>query len=175
MRKKERSNVLDAAPEQAGTGPAEPGGPTSPIMTLVVSKNSHIFVHARTREGQDLYGVPTISSPNNQPDGEGVNGRLPLQRPHPAETNFTNIKEGSFVSVRYRMAGNVAEVINLNLIEYPVLTPGEAAEVPGGVPAAVPGGQVGPSAGRPAAAPEGAPARVPVVPGRTVSPGLLPK
>ncbi|HEU5118162.1 MAG TPA: hypothetical protein VFT74_16190, partial [Isosphaeraceae bacterium] len=107
--------------------------------------------------------------------GEGVTGRLPLRRPHEMETNFTNLKEGSFISVRYRMAGNVAEVINLNLIEYPVLTPEEAAEVPGGVPAAVPGAQVGPGAGRPAVPPERAPARVPVVPGQTVSPGLLPK
>lgn len=174
-RKGPREVVRDAPP-QAGSGPAEPGGPTDPLMTLVVTKHSRIYVHARTREGQDLYGVPTASSPSNRPSGRGVTGRLPVERPAVKETNFTNIKEGSFLSVRYRMVGDLAEVINLNLIEYPVVTPGEAASVPGPTPTAVPGASVGPNAGAsPKAAPGGAPARVPVVPTEPVSPTTGPK
>lgn len=161
----------DSGDEPKPDEPAQAGGPTSPILTLVVTKNSRIFVHARTREGQDLYGVPTISSPNNQVSGRGVNGRVPAQQPSKMETNFTNIRDGSFVSVRYRMVGNLAEVVNLNLIEYPVVAPGEAASVPGRVPNTVPGRGVPSSAGTPV----GAPVRVPVVPGRTASPGTLPK
>jgi hypothetical protein len=174
--------VVEEAPAQAGGGPVEPGGPIDPIMTVVVTKNTNIFVHARTREGQDLYGVPTVSSPSNRPSGRGVTGRLPARQPTVMETNFTNIKEGSFISVRYRMVGNLAEAVNLNLIEYPVVTPGEAASVPGPVPTAVPGEAVGPNARgvpnakvAPNAESAGAPARVPVVPGQPNSPGTLPK
>lgn len=176
-------NVLDEATREPGTQPGERGGPTQPVLTLVLTRNTHVFVHARTREGQDLYGVTTISSPDSRPNGVGVNGTRPRRPVSEQQTNFTNIKEGSFLSVRYRMVGNLAEAINVNLIEYPVVTPGESETVPGTVRPAIPGAKIGPNdaaagqgteLGGPApAAP--APARVPVVPGRTVSPGTLPR
>ena len=128
----------------------------------------------------------TAGKPASSPRTLGVVPSGPRAAEQPQIPPQTATHQSPAAPYRHRMAGNVAEVINLNLIEYPVLAPCEAGEAPGGVPPAVPGAQVGPGttgtrAGAPSGAtaglpaPEGAPARVPVVPGRTVSPGLLPK
>jgi hypothetical protein len=136
-------------------------------IPVLVTARTHVFVHARSEDGTDLFHMATASSPRVRPDGVAVKGRASTPPPGPMETNFTNIHVGSFVSIRYRAVGDVNQAVNLNLIELPILPPGDAARIRGLEP--VPAGNAGVN-GIPTD--EGAaPARVPAVPGQPVSPG----
>lgn len=87
------------------------------IVEVVVTNRTRVFVHARTAEGVDLFGAETISSPDMAPGGGDVPG---LVRAEPFSTNFTNIRVGSYVAVRYRPIGQRNEAVNVNLIELPL-------------------------------------------------------
>ena len=123
----------------------EPGedGP----VEVVITNRTYIYVHARTRDGQDLHNVETESSPSRNSE----RGRLAMLNPEDPQfqeqrTNFSNITIGSFISVRYESVGGVNQALNVNLIEFPLGEPaggaggvggaaGVASENPPGVPA----------------------------------------
>jgi hypothetical protein len=136
-------------------------------LELAFTRNTRMFTFARTLDGIDLYGAATASSPNHLSSRSGLT-RQPLPAasgatsvaPGPQETNFTNIREGSFLAVRYRRVGDVNELLNVSLIEPPVLDPNTMP--PGVTPATTRGAP--PAAGT--AVPPGVPP-VGGVPGRT--------
>lgn len=153
----------NAAPVAEDPAAARPGA-----VDVAVTARTHVFVHARTKDGIDLLNMATASSPNLRAGRVGVTGtvvREPAARP--IETNFTNIHVGSFVSVRYRPVNGTNQAVNVSLIELPLLSPDEAAQLPGGepIPAARPG-----VSGIPTDA-SAVPVRVPAIPGREASPG----
>ncbi|HEV3163332.1 MAG TPA: hypothetical protein VGZ22_04785 [Isosphaeraceae bacterium] len=131
---------------------AEPTGPPGLDMTL--TSGSYIASYERTTEGYDLLGV---SLP---PRSESRNSRPATGSQAPAEfratpTGAASIRQGGFVSVRYRSVGNMNEVLNLNLISVPSiegLTPALRTPAPALTPAAA------------RVAPRTAPARLPRVP-----------
>ncbi len=163
---------LTASERKPSNGPSQTGN-----VEVAVTNRTRVFVHARSPEGINLYGAATISSPDTTPSGVGVTGHVP-NRPRPAElaTNFTNIKVGSFVSIRYRNVQGTNEAFNVNLIELPLVDPGEELGTAGlpGRPAAAP--VANPAARRaPGAIPppsNGLPVREPVVPTRPVAPDV---
>lgn len=186
----------DAEPgaEAEGTPPAQDQPETkvserSRGVDVVVSGKSYIFTFARTPDGMDLYGHQNISAPAADPEfAARAQAGGPASR-GPQPTNFTNIREGSYVAVRYRRIGDVNVALNLSLIELPLTMPGEigaygdvpvnpnvapgthprgnpnlpGAAVPG---APLPGGSAPPAAGAP-------PVRVPHVPETPVTPGVI--
>jgi len=123
------------------------------VLEMVITKRSYVYTHARSADGTDQYGRATSSSPDTTNSRTGVI-RTPNVAPPtgPMATNFTNIKEGSFVAVRYRKVGDLNEVLNLTLIELPM----NSAE--GVAPAPSPTGTPAPARGTVP------PARVPTVP-----------
>jgi len=137
-------------------------------VDIVLTRRTYIFAHARTMDGVDLYGVATESSPDDhRARSDATATHVPVNSSGnraDKETNFTNIREGSYVLVRYRTAGNLNEATNVSLIEMP-LNPqgGTAISAPGVNPA----GRVAPGGV------SGAP-RVPV-PASAPSPGSLPR
>jgi len=163
------------APKDDATNAVRPDRP-KPIE-MVVTRRTYIFTHARSPEGADLFGIATQSSPDIHSSRTGLTNRVVAPARAPAPTNFTNIKEGSFVSVRYRRLGSLNEVLNLNLIEHPM------AEPPSHVPASVAPTPIGgtsvalPATGAIPGAPAtpAAPVRVPRVPTNPVGPGNLPR
>jgi len=94
-------------------------------VDLVITGRTRMVSFARTPEGEDVVGAATQSTPEQTYPRTGPARNA---RAGPKETNFTNIKEGSFVAVRYRRAGDRNEVVNLSLIEFPLLAPGEGPE-----------------------------------------------
>jgi len=97
---------------------------TPKVMEMVITKRTYVYTFARDAEGVDQYGAATSSTPDRINSRTGVTNHEPGQPPTgPVATNFTNLKEGSFVSVRYRKVGDVNEVLNLTMIETP-LNPG---------------------------------------------------
>jgi len=91
------------------------------VLEMVITKRTYVYTYARTSDGTDQYGVTTLSSPDTTTSRTGVTRTAnvtPATGPMP--TNFTNIKEGSFVAVRYRKVGDLNEVLNLTLIELPM-------------------------------------------------------
>lgn len=166
------------APKDDATNAVRPDRPRP--IEMVVTRRTYIFTHARTPDGADLFGVATQSSPDINASRTGQTNRVvaPVRAPMP--TNFTNIKEGSFVSVRYRRIGSLNEVLNLNLIEHPMAEPpnhvpsSEAPTPTGGTSIVVPGQPAtGAIPGAPAT--PAAPVRVPRVPANPVGPGNLPR
>jgi hypothetical protein len=136
------------APVAAASAPAVPTNPSSggrvasPVarpVDITLTRRTYIFAHARTMDGVDLQGAATESSPD---DRRGRSDELATHNPasvtqaRDRETNFTNIKEGSFVRVRYRQAGNVWEATNVSLIEPPLNPDLERAQPLNRVPAA---------------------------------------
>jgi hypothetical protein len=114
------------APPRPGTSTAQPRtvAPRTPApIDLVLTARTYVFAHARTPDGVDLYGVATHSTPA---DHTGLSDELAtrdpasLARARAQETNFTNIREGSFVFVRYHRVNNLNEASNVNLIELPL-------------------------------------------------------
>ncbi len=96
----------------------------SDVMEMAISKRTYCYTYARDAEGIDQYGAATSSSPGLASPRSGLSDRERFAAPSgPTATNFTNMKEGSFVAVRYRKVGDVNEVLNLTLIEMP-LNPG---------------------------------------------------
>jgi len=141
-RPKTNSEIKAANEKQHEDAPDKPK-----VMEMVITKRTYVYTYARHPDGTDMYGVATASSPETRSSRSGLTSR-PNTAPAtgPMQTNFTNIKEGSFVAVRYRKVGDLNEVLNLTLIEQPV----NAAEA-----ATPPGGRNAPGTG---------PARVPAVP-----------
>jgi hypothetical protein len=164
--------------------PAEPAPPAPSandkyIVPVILTARTYIFAHARTREGADLFGAQTSSSPS---DRRARSNELATRAPMPAgtqETNFTNIKVGSFVTVRFRKVGNLNEAVNLNLIELPI-TAAPAANPAAPPPGAAPPRGTVPAPGTTTAPNSIPPARsvtedpVPRVPKAPVSPGVIP-
>ncbi len=91
------------------------------VLEMVVTNRSMVSVFARSTDGTNMYGVTTMSSPNMTPS---TAARLNQPANTPLPTNFTNIKEGSFVSVRYHRLGDLNVVLNVSLIELPLTQPG---------------------------------------------------
>jgi len=101
----------------------DPDHPT--VLEMSITKRTYTYTHARTEDGTDLYAAATSASPDQLTSRSGAIRRVPapgttLTPTAPTPTNFTNIKEGSFVSVRYRKVGDVNEVLNLTLIALPL-------------------------------------------------------
>lgn len=142
-------------------------------IEVVVTNRTRVFVHARSAEGVDMFGAETISSPDTTPSGVGITGRVPAQpRPDRFATNFTNIKVGSYVAVRYRPVRGMNEAVNVNLIELPLIAPTERATTPGA--ASVPGTrQTPPAPARPAPGTRQAPTARPA-PGARPVPEAVP-
>jgi len=166
------------APENDATNAVRPN--RSRPIEMVVTRRTYIFSHARSPEGADLFGVATQSSPDINNSRTGLTRRSLAPVPGPLSTNFTNIKEGSFVSVRYRRIGKLNEVLNLNLIEHPMgrpdgNAPAAGAPAPTGGTAPVLPGQPATSAIPGAPATPAAPVRVPRIPTNPVGPGNLPR
>ncbi|HEX8201784.1 MAG TPA: hypothetical protein VF590_15015, partial [Isosphaeraceae bacterium] len=116
--------VVRTEPTEAG---AEPGAPDqAPGLEMAVTQRTYVYAFARTPEGFDYYGGGTASAPEDARDPR-------FATPGPKPTNFTNVREGSFVAVRFRRTGDDYEVVNLSLIELPILPP--AGSVPAGTAA----------------------------------------
>jgi len=103
------------------TPKGDPQADPAQILEMAVTSRTYVYTHARAEDGTDMYGAatsasPVVTSPRTAPGGVTSSGRVD----QPLPTNFTNIKEGSFVSVRYRKLGDVNEVLNLTLIEMPL-------------------------------------------------------
>jgi len=150
------------------------------VDVTIVPRFSRIVTFARTPDGVDLYGAATESSPNLRTSRSGLTRRPGVVAAGAKETNFTNIKEGSFVAVRYRRVGESNEVLNLSLIEFPLVDP---TAQPAGTPAVngprtVPVAPVGSNAERgviqPGAVPP-VPVRVPRIPTTPVGGNALPR
>jgi len=175
------------------------------VMEMVITKRTYTYTHARSEDGVDLYSGATMASPDTNtsrsglthrtaPPGAGALTTPPAAGAAPAAstvpvapgsggglggapTNFTNIREGSYVAVRYRKVGDVNEVLNLTLIDLP-LAPTGVEPGPAGGPLGAPGaGASGAAAAGTIPAAErtgtGAP-RTPVVPREPVG-GALPR
>ena len=143
-------------------------GDNSKLLEMAITKRTYVYTHARSPDGTDLYGAITQSSPDTISSASGLTNRPPSARPDaPVRTNFTNIKEGSFVSVRYRKVGDLNEVLNLTLIEMPLMP---ADEQPTSVAPRTP--TTAPARATPAAA---APGTTPTIPPTTTGVGGLPR
>lgn len=143
------------APDQRASTAVEPVAAQNSLppraFEVIVTRGTRVAVHARSPEGTDLFGVASVSSPVDRPTGTGASARGLAPPAGPRQTNFTNIRVGSFVAVRYLMVENAAYALNLNLIELPLLGPDEAGPGdPGLQPGVVP---AGPGGVRPAPTP----------------------
>jgi len=132
------------------------------VMEMVITRRTYVYAYARSADGTDQYGAATSSTPDTTSSRSGQTNRVVTAAPTgPMRTNFTNLKEGSFVAVRYRKVGDLNEVLNLTLIEMPLnpdaATPPPSATAPGRVGTA-PGRGTGP------AGTTATPVRVPTVP-----------
>ncbi|MBX6313903.1 MAG: hypothetical protein IRY99_13450 [Isosphaeraceae bacterium] len=178
---------LAEAKEARAEGNDETKGTNPRAIDLVLTRNAadSIFTFARTKDGRNLFGASTLSSPDLVNSRTGVTKRT-ITPPAvfapstmPLRTNFTNIKEGSFVAVQYTKVKGVNNVIALSLIEFPLNEPAPAppaspaapAPVPGAAPTPQPGapapgtpGTVAPRTSRAGEAVPGVPYRVPRVP-----------
>jgi len=100
-----------AAPARARATAARPAG-----VPIVVTRRTNIFRHARTMDGTDLLqGNPADTEVQTTRTGTVVRDVVPAQRPQPA--NVTNIREGSFVTVRFRRVGDINEALSLSIVE----------------------------------------------------------
>ena len=167
-------------PAQADRAEAEAAGDQAPDpIEMVLTRRTHVFTHGRTAEGYDVFGVNTLSSPGVETSRSGATLRPVDAAAAPTPASFTNIKEGSFLAVRYRKRGDVHEVLNVSLIEMPTIetNPPTATEVgsataPGSIPSTttIPGAiQAGTPTPSPAAIPG---ARVPAVPATPSGPAV---
>jgi len=165
-RPKTNDQIKAANEQQHEDSPDSPG-----LMEMAITKNTYVFTHARTPDGTDHYGMATTSSPDVTSSRTGLTNRAAAPTATgPMPTNFTNLKEGSFVAVRYRKAGDVNEVMNLTLIEQPIsptaTAPG-ASSTGTAAPGTAPAGRGTAPAGTRTGAPAGTtvrPAQVPTVP-----------
>jgi hypothetical protein len=145
-------------------------------IELVLTRGSKVYTFARDADGTTLYDPANPSAPS-QVGADNVRANPITQAVQP--TNFTNLRDGMFVAVRYRQARGVNEVVGVSLIakatrnarRLPALaapttaTPGTRAVAPtrtgqGQVPGELPG--------------EG-PARKPIVPKRPIDPAASPR
>jgi hypothetical protein len=96
------------------------------ILEMAITKRTYTYTHARLDDGTDVYAAATSASPDNSTSRTGLirtapsAGQTAGAADRPQATNFTNLKEGSFVSVRYRKVGDVNEVLNLTIIDLPL-------------------------------------------------------
>jgi len=165
-RPKTNEQIKAANDQQHEDAPDSPG-----VMEMAITKNTYVYTYARTPDGTDHYGMATSSSPDVISSRTGVTNRAAVQpATGPMPTNFTNLKEGSFVAVRYRKVGDVNEVMNLTLIELPLsptVAPPGASSTGTAAPGTAPTGRGAAPAGTRTGAPAGTtvtPARVPTVP-----------
>jgi len=123
-----------AEPQREANAEAEAASEEQPEpIEVVLTNRTRVFVHARSADGVDMFGAGTISSPATTPGGVDPTGRAADQpRRGGLATNFTNIKVGSYVAVRYRTASGMNEAVNVNLIELPLIAPAEGAAAPVG-------------------------------------------
>jgi len=132
-RPKTNADIKAANEKQHEDAPDKPK-----VMEMVITKRTYVYTYARDLDGVDHYAAATASSPGT-PSPRSALATQPATAPtnQPKQTNFTNIREGSFVAVRYRKVGDLNEVLNLTLIELP-MNPADA--VPPARPATVPAG-----------------------------------
>ena len=148
-------------------------------VSVVTTIQTRMVGFARSAEGVDMIGAPTLSASKDTSSASGLTQRRPQASGGPAEINFTSIREGSFVAVRYRKVGAANVVTNLSLIEAPL---SESAPKTGtGLGSSgTPGGIGTPSnaatATRPGdLAPAAGSTRVPTIPNNTVGTGSSPR
>lgn len=88
---------------------------TSPGIDMAITQRSFLSSHERTSEGYDLLGIMPPPSGASQTANRN---QSPAQfRATPV--GVQSIQPGSFVSVRFRNAGPVNEVLNMSLISVP--------------------------------------------------------
>jgi hypothetical protein len=140
----------DAAEDRADEGRAG-------AVEVVIHQKTHVYTFNRSPDGTDRLGA-------NASGPEVVESRAGGTRPNaaaaplaPKPSNFTNIREGSFLAVRYRKAGDLNDALNVSIIraEEP------QASAPGTPPAPAPGTRPVPA---PAARPTRPGAAVPATP-----------
>jgi hypothetical protein len=130
-------------------------------VDLVLTHRAAIYTFARSPEGYELFGVDNPSAPDSKTSRSGNTTRpLPATAPGPKPASFANIREGSFVAVRYRKVNGVNEVLSLSIIELPTMT--QNATAPG----------VRATSAAPAGTAPAAPARVPTVPLTPTAPAV---
>jgi len=156
------------ATARSAASDSTPASDDANSVDIVLTRRTYIFAHARTIDGVDLYGVATESSPDDhRARSDSTATHIPVNSPGnraDKETNFTNIREGSYVLVRYRTTGNLNEATNVSLIEMP-LNPPRRTDL--NAPGVNPAGRAAP--GNVPGAP-----RVPSPPS-AASPGVLPR
>lgn len=161
------NRVLGTEPVEAGE--AQGDADQSPGLEMVVTQKTYVYAFARSPDGHDLFGADSASTPDSTRDRR-------IAPAGPKLSNFTNIREGSFVAVRYRRTGDVYEVLNLSLIESPTL-PTPTGTTPATPDTAAPGTRT-PDAAAPIGTVPGAPAavpgrfRVPTVPTTPAAPSV---
>jgi hypothetical protein len=116
-----------------------PAGQDRGGIDLAVTRRSFIFAVARDRSGRTLPGVDTPSSPLPETSRTGDTTRPVVRSGEPQVASFTNIREGSFVSVQYRKVGDVNEAVRVNLIEMPTLSTPPSVVPTGDTSASIPG------------------------------------
>ncbi len=114
----------------AQSGEVQQGGE----LQLAVTKRTHVYVFARSPEGVNLYGARTFDSPEPvnplSPRGDLVRTDRDAVARGPQTTNWTNIREGAFVEVRYKPGKDgMNEALNVSLVELPLISP-ETPETP---------------------------------------------
>jgi len=123
-RPKTNSDIKDANAKQHEDAPDKPK-----VLEMAITKRTYTYAMARALDGTDQYRATTAASPDSSTSVTGTTRRVPTVADRqanagPKPSNFTNLKEGSFVAVRYRKVGDVNEVLNLTLIDLPLNSDG---------------------------------------------------
>jgi len=117
--KPDAAKPADASPATPDApAPADPNAPQP--VTVVTTIQTRMVGFARSADGVDLIGAPTLSASKDTSTASGLTHKSIAASSGPAEINFTSIREGSFVAVRYRKIGAKYVATNLSLIEPPL-------------------------------------------------------
>lgn len=155
-------------------GAATPSSIPPKEMEFVLTRDSKVYTFARDPKGNTLYDPANPNAPV-QTGADAVRARRVTQAVQP--TNFTNLRDGMFVAVRYRTTRGVNEVVGISLI---VKATDRARPLPAVV--GVPGGanaaggpadavnRIAPGGVVPGELPGEGPARKAVVPRRPIDP-----
>ncbi|HWE38302.1 MAG TPA: hypothetical protein VG406_17150 [Isosphaeraceae bacterium] len=166
-----------AKPAPADTTRAADTSAEPKEIELVLTRGSKVYTFARDGRGTTLYDPANPNAPSRTgPDAVRANPITQAVQP----TNFTNIRDGTFVAVRYRQTKGVNEVVGISLIAKATAnarplsaTAGTTTVIAPGVRVNVPGragqGQV------PGELPGEGPASKPVVPKRPIDPSASPR
>ena len=92
--------ATDAAIKEANARRREDAPDKPRLMEMTITRQTYVAAMPRTGDGIDLVGAATSAAGQNS-------------------ASFANVKEGSYVCVRYRRGGDVNEVVNLTMINLP--------------------------------------------------------